>query len=135
MPAPTADHAHTADNDVLAREQAHLEHARDQLRRMRESADRLDASTAADAFNAAYLDLVLARRVASLQDDPRTTLFFGRIDTRTDHGEETFHIGRGTSPTTAATPWSSTGGHRSRRPSTARPPPSRWASSCAAASA
>ncbi|HET6966912.1 MAG TPA: AAA family ATPase [Ornithinibacter sp.] len=94
MPAPTADHAHTADNDVLAREQAHLEHARDQLRRMRESADRLDASTAADAFNAAYLDLVLARRVASLQDDPRTTLFFGRIDTRTDHGEETFHIGR-----------------------------------------
>ena len=37
---------------------------------------------------------MLARRVASLQDDPRTTLFFGRIDTRTDHGAETFHIGR-----------------------------------------
>ncbi len=94
MPTQTADQsAHTPDA-VLAREQAHLEHARDELRRMREATENLDASTAADAFNAAYLDLVLARRVASLQDDPRTTLFFGRIDCRTAHGAETFHVGR-----------------------------------------
>ncbi|MGB7819316.1 MAG: AAA family ATPase, partial [Ornithinibacter sp.] len=91
MPAPTA---HPTTDPVLAAEQAHLERARDELRRMRESAESLDVSTATDAFNAAYLDLVLARRVASLQDDPRTTLFFGRIDCRTEHGEETFHVGR-----------------------------------------
>ncbi|HMM93803.1 AAA family ATPase [Phycicoccus sp.] len=94
MPTPTAEPTPHAPGDVLAREQAHLERARDELRRMREATERLDASTAADAFNAAYLDLVLARRVASLQDDPRTTLFFGRIDCRTEHGAETFHIGR-----------------------------------------
>lgn len=94
MPTTTADHPTSPTDDVLAREQAHLDHARDELRRMRETTERLDVSTAADAFNAAYLDLVLARRVASLQDDPRTTLFFGRIDCRTEHGEETFHVGR-----------------------------------------
>ncbi|MBT9255705.1 AAA family ATPase [Phycicoccus sp. MAQZ13P-2] len=94
MPTTTADHPTTPTDDVLAREQAHLDHARDELRRMRETTERLDVTTAADAFNAAYLDLVLARRVASLQDDPRTTLFFGRIDCRTEHGEETFHVGR-----------------------------------------
>ncbi|KRE62467.1 AAA family ATPase [Nostocoides sp. Soil756] len=97
MPATPAHPSPTtlgSPDDVLAREQAHLDRARDELRRMRESTESLDASTAADAFNAAYLDLVLARRVASLQDDPRTTLFFGRIDCRTEHGEETFHVGR-----------------------------------------
>ena len=56
--------------------------------------DRLDAAKATDAWTSELLGRVLARRVASLQDDPRTTLFFGRIDTRTEHGEETFHIGR-----------------------------------------
>ena len=91
MPAPSDDAPAT---DVLAREQAHLDHARNQLRRMREAADRLDASKASDAYSSDLLGHVLARRVASLQDDPRTTLFFGRIDTRTDHGDETFHIGR-----------------------------------------
>ena len=105
MPAPTADTtptprtAATTDppdptDDVLAREQAHLDHARAELRRMRESTDRLDAAKATDAWTSELLGRVLARRVASLQDDPRTTLFFGRIDTLTDHGEETFHIGR-----------------------------------------
>jgi len=95
VPAPTASPVPTPSGDaVLAREQSHLEHARGQLRRMREATESLDATTAADAFNAAYLDLVLARRVASLQDDPSTTLFFGRIDLRTEHGDETFHVGR-----------------------------------------
>ena len=79
---------------MLAREQAHLDHARAELRRMRESTDRLDAAKATDAWTSDLLGRVLARRVASLQDDPRTTLFFGRIDTRTEHGAETFHIGR-----------------------------------------
>ena len=91
MPAPSATHL---TDDVLAREQAHLDRARDQLRRMREATDRLDAAKATDAWTSELLGRVLARRVASLQDDPRTTLFFGRIDTRTDHGAETFHIGR-----------------------------------------
>ena len=101
MPAPTATTPDdptpddpTPTGDVLAREQAFLEHARDQLRRMREAADRLDASRATDAWTSELLGQVLARRVASLQDDPHTTLFFGRIDTRTEHGAETFHIGR-----------------------------------------
>jgi len=97
VPAPsarTARAAATTAADVLAHEQAYLEHARDQLRRMRDAADRLDAAKASDAYSSDLLGRVLARRVASLQDDPHTTLFFGRIDTRTDHGDETFHIGR-----------------------------------------
>ena len=95
MPTPTAATTTSTDVDpVLTAEQAHLEHARDQLRRMREATDRLDAAKATDAWTSELLGRVLARRVASLQDDPRTTLFFGRIDTRTEHGEETFHIGR-----------------------------------------
>jgi DNA helicase IV len=93
-PPTTAAPATTPAGDVLAREQGHLEHARDQLRRMREATDALDAAKASDAWSGALLGRVLARRVASLQDDPRTTLFFGRIDMRTQHGEETFHIGR-----------------------------------------
>lgn len=94
MPTQPADVPSPSPDATLAAEQAHLERARAELARMRENAENLDVTTATDAFNAAYLDLVLARRVASLQDDPRTTLFFGRIDCRTEHGEETFHIGR-----------------------------------------
>ena len=93
-PDPSSQARPASPPDVLAREQAFLEHARDQLRRMREATDRLDAVTATDAWTADLLGQVLARRVSSLQDDPRTTLFFGRIDTRTEHGDETFHIGR-----------------------------------------
>ena len=94
MPTSTATPTSPGVDPVLTAEQAHLEHARDQLRRMREATDRLDAAKATDAWTSELLGRVLARRVASLQDDPRTTLFFGRIDTRTEHGEETFHIGR-----------------------------------------
>lgn len=81
----------------LAREQAHLDRARAELGRMREAAEALDASRASDAVSAEVLSRVLARRILSLQDDPRTTLFFGRIDTAPspEHREgETFHIGR-----------------------------------------
>ncbi len=87
-----------AEPNELEREQAFLVDARAQLRRMRELAQSLDAAQASDAVSAEALGAVLARRVASLQDDPRTTLFFGRIDLA--EGAEgadlgaSFHIGR-----------------------------------------
>lgn len=79
----------------LAREQAYLDRARAELGRMRELAESLDAAKASDAVSAEALGWVLARRIASLQDDPRTTLFFGRIDLveGNDLGAS-FHIGR-----------------------------------------
>ena len=79
----------------LEREQAYLDHARAELARMRTSAEQLDASRASDAISGEVLSRVLARRIASLQDDPRTTLFFGRIDLEPADGPaEQFHIGR-----------------------------------------
>jgi DNA helicase IV len=94
VPTQTADPSTRPTDPVLAAEQAHLDRARAELRRMREAADSLDAARASDPLNAALLSHVLARRVASLRDDPHTTLFFGRIDVTTEVGEETFHIGR-----------------------------------------
>ncbi len=62
---------------------------------MRRLAESLDASKASDAISGEVLGWVLARRIASLQDDPRTTLFFGRIDVDPADGPaEQFHIGR-----------------------------------------
>ncbi|KRB45694.1 AAA family ATPase [Terrabacter sp. Root181] len=90
MPSP--DHGLDAE---LAREQAYLDDAREQLARMRRLAESLDASKASDAVSGEVLGWVLARRIASLQDDPRTTLFFGRIDVDPPGGPaEQFHIGR-----------------------------------------
>ncbi len=90
MPAPDTDLA-----GELAREQACLDDAREQLARMRRVAESLDASKASDAISGEVLGRVLARRIASLQDDPRTTLFFGRIDVDpVDGPAEQFHIGR-----------------------------------------
>src|SRR5690349_22204834 len=81
--------------DGLTREQAFLDEARAQLGRMRELAESLDASKASDAVSGEVLGWVLARRIASLQDDPRTTLFFGRIDVDPADGPcEQLHIGR-----------------------------------------
>lgn len=77
--ATTGDEARDM-QDELASEQAYLDHARAELARMRELAESLDAAKASDAVSAEALGVVLARRIASLQDDPRTTLFFGRID-------------------------------------------------------
>ncbi|GAB3069598.1 AAA family ATPase [Intrasporangium mesophilum] len=80
---------------ALADEQRYLELARAELARMREAALSLDASRASDAVSGEVLSRVLARRIASLQDDPRTTLFFGRIDLDPPGGPaEQFHIGR-----------------------------------------
>jgi len=100
MPAPDA--ATTVPNKPtdamhaeLAREQAFLDRARAELNRMREAAEALDASRASDAISGEVLSRVLARRIASLQDDPRTTLFFGRIDVDPGDGPaESFHVGR-----------------------------------------
>ncbi|GAA2147507.1 DNA helicase IV [Humibacillus xanthopallidus] len=89
MPAPATP------TGELEREQDYLDHARAELARMRTSAEQLDASRASDAISAEVLSRVLARRIASLQDDPRATLFFGRIDLEPSDGPaEQFHIGR-----------------------------------------
>ncbi len=77
--------------DVLADEQRHLSHARACLARMRERAGVL-GDVGVDAFASESLGIALRRRLAQLQDDPATALFFGRLDQVEDH--EVFHIGR-----------------------------------------
>ena len=109
----------------------HLADSRAALRRMRERAEALFATgdkVAGDAYAAETLGRTLARRVAELADDPTTPLFFGRLDfgdADADHaGQRTTSAG-GTSPTTPASRWCSTGGRRSPasfyRASAARP--------------
>lgn len=92
MPAHTHPPDTTSASPDLAQEQAYLERARAELRRMRESVERLDASRASDADSGIALGEALARRVIALQDDPRTTLFFGRIDTAAD--ADRWYVGR-----------------------------------------
>lgn len=75
-------------SDDLDAERAYLQHAREELGRMRAVVEQLDAGQASDADSAAALGDALARRVQSLQDDPRTTLFFGRIDTDPQAGQD-----------------------------------------------
>lgn len=64
----------------LETERAYLTAARADLTRMRERAESLDPTRASDGDSAYELAVTLARRVASLQDDPHTALFFGRLD-------------------------------------------------------
>lgn len=90
---PDPDHPPSPAPDVstqLALERAHLAHARDCLRQMRESAQRLDA-LAGNEVSAQALAIALVRRVDSLADSPTTPLFFGRLDLES---AEHFHIGR-----------------------------------------
>ncbi|TWE11680.1 HelD family protein [Rudaeicoccus suwonensis] len=75
----------------LAQEQRYLTAARASLARMRESAMALDPTRASDGDSSYDLAVTLARRIATLQDDPRTTLFFGRLD---HTGGEPYYIGR-----------------------------------------
>ncbi len=82
------------DDHELAYEQAYLDRARAELARMREHAESLDAYAASSVESAGVLDDVLARRVASLQDDPHTTLFFGRLDTEAEGAAERWYVGR-----------------------------------------
>ena len=85
------------ENTELAAERQHLRTARDQLRRMRERTLSLDAQSA-DPVNAEILARALYYRARSLEDDPRTSLFFGRIDTDGSwvdaSGPERLYIGR-----------------------------------------
>lgn len=76
MPESTAPPA----SPDLEPERAYLAAARADLARMRERAEALDPMKASDGDSAQQLAVTLARRVASLQDDPHTTLFFGRLD-------------------------------------------------------
>jgi DNA helicase IV len=79
----------------LAAEQAYLDRARAELSRMRQAAESLDASRASDAISGEVLSRVLARRIASLQDDPGTTLFFGRIDMEAGQADgDSWYVGR-----------------------------------------
>jgi DNA helicase IV len=74
----------------LKREQDYLGAARAALAAMREQTLSLKVQ-AHDPISAEHLARTLHLRAASLQDDPSTTLFFGRIDTDTD---ERWYIGR-----------------------------------------
>ena len=82
--------------DELEREREHLERARAALARMREQTLSLQIQ-AHDPISAEHLARTLHLRAASLEDDPSTTLFFGRVDTdgsHSDQGPESWHIGR-----------------------------------------
>jgi DNA helicase IV len=80
----------TAPSPELKREQDYLGAARAALAAMREQTLSLKVQ-AHDPISAEHLARTLHLRAASLQDDPSTTLFFGRIDTDTD---ERWYIGR-----------------------------------------
>ena len=80
----------------LAAERAHLERARTELERMREHTLSLQAD-GGDAIAGEALARTLWLRAKALQDDPGTTLFFGRVDrdVATSHGDEDhLYIGR-----------------------------------------
>ncbi|MFK5582547.1 HelD family protein [Serinicoccus sp. LYQ131] len=82
----------------LAAEQAHLERARTELSRMREHTLSLQAD-GGDAIAGEALAQTLWLRAKALQDDPGTTLFFGRVDRADDpsqggHAAERLYIGR-----------------------------------------
>ncbi|MGD8201585.1 HelD family protein [Ornithinimicrobium sp. W1679] len=83
----------SAPADELAAERAHLALARAELARMREHTLSLGAD-AGDAIAGDALAHTLWLRARALQDDPRTTLFFGRIDTEGPVGEDRLYIGR-----------------------------------------
>ena len=78
----------------LETEREYLATSRSALHAMRLRAEHLystGGSVAGDPFAAESLGVALARRVAELFDDPRTPLFFGRLDL---DGGERYHIGR-----------------------------------------
>ncbi|MFC7486046.1 HelD family protein [Knoellia sp. CPCC 206453] len=77
-------------NEELTEEQHHLANARAELARMRERTLALDIQ-GGDAVSSERLAETLWRRARSLEDDPTTALFFGRVDLDTD---ERWYIGR-----------------------------------------
>lgn len=83
MPADrTVDHTAELTAELDA-ERTHMAVSRAALHAMREHAEAMyavGAKIAGDPFSAETLGVALARRVAELADDPRTPLFFGRLD-------------------------------------------------------
>lgn len=77
-------------NEELTEEQHHLATARAELAAMRERTLALDIQ-GGDAVSSERLAETLWRRARSLEDDPTTALFFGRVDLETD---ERWYIGR-----------------------------------------
>ena len=77
-------------SDELTRERAHLANARAELARMRERTLALEVQ-GGNAASSEALAESLWRRARSLEDDPTTALFFGRVDLDTD---ERWYIGR-----------------------------------------
>ncbi|MFW5473578.1 HelD family protein [Knoellia sp. CPCC 206450] len=77
-------------HEELTHERAHLANARAELARMRERTLALDIQ-GGDAVSSERLAETLWRRARSLEDDPTTALFFGRVDLDTD---ERWYIGR-----------------------------------------
>ncbi|WP_130014654.1 HelD family protein [Serinicoccus sediminis] len=89
MPAPPTD-----PRAELAAEQAHLARARTELGRMRDHTLSLTAD-GGDAIAGEALAHTLWLRAKALQDDPGTTLFFGRLDLEAgDDAGERLYIGR-----------------------------------------
>ncbi|WP_084071847.1 HelD family protein [Knoellia sinensis] len=66
-------------NEELTEERNHLANARAELARMRERTLALDVQ-GGDAVSSERLAETLWRRARSLEDDPTTALFFGRVD-------------------------------------------------------
>lgn len=80
-------------DDELARERDYLTRARQELAWMRARTKGLQVQ-GGDAVSAAYLARTLHDRVAALQDDATSALFFGRIDREDGRGPERWYIGR-----------------------------------------
>ncbi|KGN37985.1 HelD family protein [Knoellia subterranea] len=85
-------------NEELTEERNHLAQSRAELARMRERTLALDIQ-GGDAVSAERLAETLWRRAKSLEDDPTTALFFGRVDLDGTGGsgegaDERWYIGR-----------------------------------------
>ena len=76
--------------EELTQEREHLANARAELARMRERTLSLEVQ-GGNAVSSEALAESLWRRARSLEDDPTTALFFGRVDLETD---ERWYIGR-----------------------------------------
>ncbi|MTB70956.1 AAA family ATPase [Arsenicicoccus sp. MKL-02] len=89
MPSSTDEHP----TGELAREQAYLDRSRTALAAMRERTLAVDVQ-GSDPIAAEHLARTLWRRARSLEDDPTTALFFGRLDLDGDHHDEQWYVGR-----------------------------------------
>lgn len=95
--SPDASSTSTSSTDVIATERAHLVASHDALHRMREQSADWTQAVGGDSVSTAYLRQMLHRRRESLENDPDTPLFFGRLDYARSLGaeyDEVAHIGR-----------------------------------------